>query len=172
MSRERWIARLGGSGRRTQGVTVTNTSVSQTTTNSAARAAFRRVTVLVGIYLTISVLTILAAIAYRDDPTVVNTAVWIRASIVVIAAALMFRFAIGAARGNARAYLRLRIVSAIMVVAIAVILAIPGDFPLWMKIEQAVCGAILLAVVVLANRTRLRSVFAAGKPVEARRAAA
>jgi hypothetical protein len=49
-----------------------------------------------------------------------------------------------------RAYLRLRIVSTVMLVAIAVILAIPGDFPLWLKVEQAICGLLLLGVVIKA----------------------
>jgi hypothetical protein len=48
-----------------------------------------------------------------------------------------------------------------MVAAIAVIIALPGTFPLWMKIEQGVCGLILLGVVVIVNGRRLRSLFAA-----------
>lgn len=128
------------------------------------RRAFRPVIALVAIYLGLSVATIGTAIVFRNDPTLVNSAVWIRGSIVAITAALMLRFAIGAGAGSARHYLRLRIVSAIMVVAIAVILlAIPGDFPLWMKLEQATCGVILIAVVVLANTGSRRSVFASKK---------
>jgi hypothetical protein len=48
-----------------------------------------------------------------------------------------------------------------MVAAIAVIIALPGTFPLWMKIEQGVCGLILLGVVVIVNGRHLRSLFAA-----------
>ena len=139
-----------------------------TGTGTTTRAAMRGVTALVGAYLTISVLTIVTAAIYRDDPAIVNTAVWIRGSIVAVTAALMFRFALGAGAGNPRAYLRLRIVSAVMVVAIAVILlAIPGDFPLWMRIEQATCGTILVVVVILANRARVRSTFAAKRALPA-----
>ena len=139
---------------------------------TTARAALRSVTALVGTYLGISVLTVVVAVVFRDDPTIVNAAVWIRGSIVVITAALMFRFAIGAGRGHQRAYLRLRLVSAIMVVAIAVILAIPSDFPLWMKIEQALCGLVLVGVVILANRRGLRSMFSAAAPDRTASAAA
>jgi hypothetical protein len=131
-------------------------------TGSAARGALRRVIVLVAVYLTISVLTLVAAIVLRNDTGLVNAAVWIRGSIVAITAALMLRFAVGASRGDSRHFLRLRIVSAIMVVAIvAILVLIPGDFPLWMKLEQATCGVVLLAVVILANRRRTRSAFAA-----------
>ena len=32
-----------------------------------------------------------------------------------------------------------------MLIAIAVIIALPGTFPLWMKLEQAVCGLLLIS---------------------------
>jgi len=64
------------------------------------------------------------------------------------------------ARGSSRGHLRLRLVSAIMLVAIAVIIALPGTFPLWMKSEQGVCGLLLLGVVVVVNGKHLRSTFA------------
>ena len=138
----------------------------------SASTLLRTVTVLVGCYLALSVLTIVAAIVLRNDPTLVNTAVWIRGSIVAITAALMFWFALGARAGSASHYLRLRIVSAIMVAAILVILiALPGDFPLWMRIEQATCGGILVAVVVIANGSRIRSSFAAQRPATTSRVA-
>jgi hypothetical protein len=137
-------------------------SAGTTARASAARDALRPVVALVCGYLAISALVIVAAIVFGSDPNLVNSAVWIRGSIVVVTAALMLRFAIGARAGNARHYLRLRLVSAIMVVAITVILlAIPGYFPLWMRIEQGTCGVILLTVVILANRKRVRSIFAA-----------
>ena len=47
------------------------------------------------------------------------------------------------------------------VVAIAAIIALPGTFPLWMKIEQGACGLLLASVVVTVNGSRLRSLFAA-----------
>jgi hypothetical protein len=65
-------------------------------------------------------------------------------------------------RGTSRAYLRLRIVSTVTVVAIAVTIALPGTFPLWMKIEQGFCGLLLLGVVFLANGKLMRSMFATG----------
>jgi hypothetical protein len=47
-----------------------------------------------------------------------------------------------------------------MLVAIAVILAIPGDFPLWFKLEQGICGLLLLGVVMVVTGKHMRSVFA------------
>ena len=84
-----------------------------------------------------------------------------RATLVVASAVLTLTFAVRAARGSTRAFLRLRIVSAVMLVAIAVIIALPGLFPGWLKIEQGVCGLLLLGVVVIVNGRYLRSLFAA-----------
>ena len=122
-------------------------------------AAMRAMRLLVGGYLAISVLT-LAAIVLMRHTSAVNQAVWVRGTIVVASALLTTGFAAGAARGSRRAYLRLRIVSAVMVVAIVAIIAIPGPFPLWMKLEQGFCGLLLLGVVVIANGRRLRARFA------------
>ncbi len=135
--------------------------VSTTDEHASSRAALRSVTALVGSYLGVSVLTLVAIIVFRNNPAIVNVAVWIRGSIVVASAALMFLFAVRASAGGARAFLRVRLISAIMLVAIVVIIALPGTFPLWMKLEQAVCGLLLLAVVILANGRRVRSFFSA-----------
>ena len=121
--------------------------------------ALRSVQLLVGAYLAVSVLTLVAIIALRNDAAAVNDAVWTRGTIVVASARLTFTFARRAARGSRRGFLRLRLVSAIMLVAIVVIIALPGTFPLWMKCEQAVCGLLLLGVAVLVNGRHLRSVF-------------
>lgn len=125
-----------------------------------ARAAFRPVRLLVAGYLGISLLTVVAVVLLRNDAAVVNAAVWIRSSIVLVSAAVMTALAARAAGGSRGAYLRVRVLSAAMVVAIAVIIALPGTFPLWLKIEQGGCGLVLLGVVALVNRRRLRSTFA------------
>jgi hypothetical protein len=129
-------------------------------TRNPAEAAFRTVKLLVGAYLAISVATLAAIFVKRDDSGVVNSAVWTRGTIVVASALLMMTFTVWAARGSRRAYLRLRIVSAVMVVAIAVIISLPGLFPVWMRIEQGVCGVVLIGVVAVVNRRELRAEFA------------
>ena len=133
----------------------------QTPNPPQAPAAFRSVKLLVGSYLTISVLTFVAIVVLHNHHAVVNSAVWIRGTVVVASAVAMFAFTVRAARGSSRMYLRLRLVSAIMVAAIAAIIAIPDPFPLWMKIEQGVCGVILIGVVAIVNSRRMRSLFAA-----------
>ncbi len=122
--------------------------------------AFSIVRTLLAGYLTISVLTLAAIVLLRNDASVVNPAVWIRGTIVAASSVLTLALAAGAARGSRGAYRRLRIITAVMPVAIVVIIALPGTFPLWMKIEQAVCGLLLLGVVAIVNGRRVRTLFA------------
>ncbi|MFI1741349.1 hypothetical protein [Streptomyces sioyaensis] len=124
-------------------------------------AAFRSTKLLVGCYLALSVLTLVAIALLRSDTALVNDAVWIRGSIVVASASLMFVCALQSARGSRRSYRRLRIISGVMVAAIAAIVALPDAFPLWMKIEQGVCGLLLIGVLLIVNGRQLRGVFAA-----------
>ena len=125
-----------------------------------SQAAFRNVKALVGGYLGISVLTLVAIAFLRNNPALVTPSVWVRGTIVVASALLMTLFSSLMARGSRRGYILLWLASAIMVVAIAVIIAIPGDFPLWFKIEQGVCGLLLLGVVMIVSGKYLRATFA------------
>jgi hypothetical protein len=120
-------------------------------------AGFRPVLLLTGAYAGLSLLTFVVIVAFRNHPAMVTDAVWVRATIVVASSLLTFTFARSAARGSRKGLLRLRIVSAVMLVAIAVIVVLPGLFPMWLRIEQAACGLLLLGVTVLVNGRRLRA---------------
>lgn len=124
------------------------------------RSAFRTVRSLAGAYFGLSVATMVAVVLLRNNPSIVTSAVWVRGTIVVLSSLLTVLFARRAARGAARAFLRLRLLSGIMVVAIAVIIALPGTFPVWLKIEQGVCGLLLIGIAVLVNGRRMRALFA------------
>ncbi|SFH47589.1 hypothetical protein [Amycolatopsis regifaucium] len=128
-----------------------------------SRAAFRWIKVLVSCYLGLSVLALIVAYFWRDRPDLVTDVVWVRGEGVLIASVVLFLFVVGAARGRRGAYLRLRIASAAMVVAIAVLVSIPGFLPAWMRIEQGLCGLVLIGVAVIANGSHLRSLFASGR---------
>jgi hypothetical protein len=123
------------------------------------RPAFGTVKLLVGGYVALSVLTLVAIVLLRDHHDIVTDAVWVRATIVVGSSLLTAAFTRQAAGGSARGYLRLRLVSAIMLVAIVAIVALPGVFPVWLRVEQAGCGVLLLGVVLLVNGARMRSAF-------------
>lgn len=120
----------------------------------------QRVRLLVGAYLGISILTVIAVALLRDNTAIVTTAVWVRTIVVVASALLTTIFTTQMAHGSRAGYRRVRLVSAIMVVAIAVIIWLPGTFPLWLKLEQGVCGILLLSVATLVNGKQLRARFA------------
>src|SRR4051812_26958108 len=105
---------------------------------------FKTTKLLVGAYVAISVLTLVAIFLLRDHHDLVTDAVWVRAGIVVASSLFTFLFVKQAEGGSRRGYLRLRIVSGAMLVAIAVIVALPGAFPVWLRVEQAGCGLLLL----------------------------
>jgi hypothetical protein len=139
----------------------TRSLVAERLHNPHSQAALCNVRWLIGGYLGISVLTLVAIVLLHGNAAIAPIAVLVRGTIVVVHSLLMILFAAQTARGSKRGYIFLWLASAIMSVAIAVILAIPGDFPLWFKIEQGVCGLLLLGVVVVINGKHLRSAFAA-----------
>lgn len=131
-------------------------------------AAWYRARLPIVAYLTVSALTLLAIIMLRNDAAMVNSAVWVRSSIVTGGSLVLAALAGRAARGSLGAYLRLRIVSAAMLTATVLIVALPGPFPLWLKTEQSVCGLLLLGVAVVVNGKSIRALFAGKSPTYVR----
>ena len=118
------------------------------------RIAYGNTKPVVGGYVGINVLGLVASVLLRDDVAVVDFVGWTRGTVVVVSALLMFASTVRAACGWRRAYLRLRL-------AMAAIIALPGTFSLRMKIEQSACGLILIGVVVIVDGKHRRSLFAA-----------
>lgn len=131
-----------------------------TRTELGPHAALRTPRLLLVGYAGVSLLTVGLLVLLRADAAVATAPAWVRAVIVLASSLLTLWFAAQAAAGSARGYLRLRLATAVMVVAIAVIVAIPGAFPAWLRVEQALCGLLLAVVVVLVNRAPVRALFA------------
>ncbi|MDL9979732.1 hypothetical protein [Microbacterium candidum] len=105
---------------------------------------------VVACYVALSLLSLLAlGILSTVAPHEAAVAAWIRGSIVAATGILMFVFATQAVRGSSRGLLRWRIVTAVMMVAIAVVVSIPGLLPPWFVVEQIVCGLLLLTAGTL-----------------------
>jgi hypothetical protein len=127
----------------------------------AAREPFRVIKGLLLGYLGVGIAALVAVVLLRNHPAEVNGPAWVRSIIVVATALILLSAATLAGRGSRGAFLRLRIISIVTTVAIVVIVALPGTFPVWLKIEQSVCGVLMLGVALLANGRGARSRFAA-----------
>jgi hypothetical protein len=108
-------------------------------------------------FLVISVSTVIAVVLMRHNPARVTTAVWVRTPLVAASAAVLLLFAVRAAAGHRGSFRRLRIISMVVLAAIIAVVAWPGAFPVWLRVEQAVCGVIMLSVVVRTNLRVVRS---------------
>lgn len=128
---------------------------------TARRAAFRPVLLLLWSFVALSAAMVAFLAVLTAVGVDVDIAIWVRCSIVLASAVLLLVFGIGAARGSRNALLRLRIVAPIVVAAVVVIVSIPGFLPDWVRVEQAVCGALVLPVAIIANLPRTRALVPA-----------
>lgn len=131
----------------------------QSVTDSDAREKLHIAKVLLGGYAAVSVLTLLAIVVFSGDPDVVTDAVWIRGSILAVASLITFALGVSMAGGSRSNYRRVKIIALAQVVAIFVIESIPGSFPVWFKIANGVCGALLVIVVLLTFARSVRATF-------------
>ncbi|MFC4052081.1 hypothetical protein ACFOY4_20555 [Actinomadura syzygii] len=134
---------------------------STTVTDPDAREKLHIAKVLLGGYAAVSVLTLLAIVVFSGDSDLVTGAVWVRGSILAAASLITFALGVSMARGSRSAYRRVRIIALAQVAAIAVIESIPGSFPVWFKVENGVCGTLLIIVVLLTLARTVRAAFAA-----------
>lgn len=84
---------------------------------------------------------------------------WTRPIPIVIVALVYVWVARALYRGSRRAYLRVRLVSVIGLVAVAYLL-IAAEYPGWLRAVQVVQLLPLAALAVLANRSSMRATFA------------
>ena len=136
------------------------TSSTVTVTEPDAREKLHIAQVLLGGYAAVSVLTLLAIVVFSGNPEIVTDAVWIRGSILAVASVITYLIGVYMARGSRNAYRRVKIIAIAQVVAIVVIESVPGAFPIWFKIENGVCGALLVIVVLLTFARSVRAAFA------------
>jgi hypothetical protein len=126
----------------------------------AVRAlAFRPILILLAAFTVVSCAMEAVLITQSTTGLDVDAAIWIRCSLVFASSVTLLLIALSAARGSRNAWIRLRIISAVVVVAVIVIVAIPGFLPDWVRIEQAVCGALVLPVAILLNLPRFSALF-------------
>jgi hypothetical protein len=132
-----------------------------TVTDPDAREKLHIARVLLGGYAALSVLTLLTIVVFSGDSDIVTDAVWVRGSILAAASLITFALGVSMAKGSRNNRRRVQVIALAQVVAVVVIESIPGSFPLWFKIENGVCGALLAIVVLLTFARTVRTTFAA-----------
>jgi hypothetical protein len=123
------------------------------------RSAFRPALILLAAFIVVSLAMEAVLVVQSVAGISIDGAIWTRCSLVLASSIVLFLLAFGAARGSRPAWIRLRIVSIVVVVAVAVIVSIPGFLPDWVRIEQAVCGALVLPVAIVLNLRRMAALF-------------
>ncbi|MGO4300398.1 hypothetical protein [Leifsonia sp. RAF41] len=127
--------------------------------DSERHIALRPILILLTAFVVVSAAMEAVLVIQTATGTPVGIAIWIRCSLVLASSIILLLIAGSAARGSRPSLVRLRIISPIVVAAVVVIVAIPGFLPDWVRIEQAVCGALVLPVAILVNLPHIRSHF-------------
>jgi hypothetical protein len=118
---------------------------------------FRFIRTLVACYIGVALVGLGITLVLRDDPRLVDIAVWVRDGFMAASGVLLYVFAVIASRGSRGALKRLRVVSVVIPLAIVVLIVLPDPFPIWMKVQQGVGAVCIASVALIAN---LRSVRA------------
>ena len=130
---------------------------------AAALSTVRRLWLACGVLsvITLAVAGILAVI----DPKDVNWVVWLRGSVVAVACFVLVAVTAAVARGSRRAYVRMRWIALLAPLGIVVIVLAPDTgYPVWLKVEQVLLGALIVAVAVQLHRGAVRRAFAPDRP--------
>lgn len=138
---------------------MTNTLSPSRSAISDRAAAFRPILILLTAFVVVSCAMEAVLVVQSATGLDIESAIWIRCSLVLASSVTVLLFAVAAARGSRNAWIRLRIISAVVVVAVIVIVSIPGFLPDWVRIEQGICGALVLPVAVLLNLPRFSALF-------------
>ena len=139
---------------------MTQTLAPRSSADAARLAAFRPILILLSGFLAVSAAMEVFLIVETLNGNGIDIAVWIRCSLVLGSSIVLLLIALIAARGSRASWRRLSIISPIVVVAVIVIVSIPGFLPDWVRVEQAVCGLLVLPVAILVNLPRTRALFA------------
>jgi len=130
----------------------------QTATPDQANRSLQKLKMFTAAYVGVNAAAFIAVIALHGKAGQVNSTVWIRGTILFVTSLLLLAFTNHITRGSRKALLRVRIISTILLASVIVLLVVGHQLlPLWMKLEQAVCGLLLLGIVILVNGKPVRS---------------
>ncbi|MGW5688379.1 hypothetical protein [Nonomuraea sp. NPDC003754] len=123
------------------------------------RRAFATAKILVAAYGALSAAVLVTVAILSTTGHAVTSFMWGRSAGVLASAAVAYWLTVLAARGARWAYLRMRVITVIMPIAIIAIDMIPGMLPAWFVMTQAVCALPVAAAAFVVNGSRLRAAF-------------
>lgn len=107
-------------------------------------------------YVVIALATVAAlAIMSSAAPALATSEAWGHAVIVAVFAIVLLLRWRSARAGDAKAWRAVGVIAAVLLVVNAVEAALPGVFPVWMRVEMAVI-AVLMCVLVVLMRQKAR----------------
>ena len=121
--------------------------------------SFGKVKILVAAYGALSVVVLATVAVLAISGQTVTSFMWGRSAGVLASAAVTYWLTVLAARGARWAYLRVRVISIVMPVAIVAVDLIPGICPTWFAMMQAVCALAVAAAAFVVNGSGLRAAF-------------
>lgn len=120
---------------------------------------FRGIRRILAVELLVGVTAVIVAIVLLINGQYVAPAVWVRSAAVLGITTTLFYFSARAAEGYYWAYQRLTLFSWIFPVVTVVVSCIPGLYPLWMIVEQAIFSLLLIAIGDLLRAKHMRAAF-------------
>ncbi|MEU7830008.1 hypothetical protein [Nonomuraea sp. NPDC049129] len=131
----------------------------ETTNHPGIQRAFGKAKILVAVYGALSAAVLITVAILAITGHTVTSFMWGRSAGVLASAAVTYWLTVLAARGARGAFLRVRIISIVMPVAIIGVDLIPGVTTAWFAMLQATCALAIAAVAFIVNGSRLRAAF-------------
>jgi len=120
---------------------------------------FRAIRRMLAAEVVVSVTAVVLAVYFVSTGQHVQWVVWFRCAAVLGITLTLFYFATRAAEGYYWAYQRITLFSWIFPAVTLVVSVIPGLYPLWMIIEQAVFSLLLVCIGDLLRSPHMREAF-------------
>jgi hypothetical protein len=122
--------------------------------------AFNRAKRYVLLYGVFGAAVLATVIVRASAGHVVPGFLWGRSCVVLVTSVVAYWLLTAAGRGARWAYLRIRIISVVMPIAIVGVDLIPGLCPWWFAAMQAVCAVAIVPVAFIVNSARVGAAFA------------
>jgi hypothetical protein len=128
-------------------------------THPGTQRAFGKAKIFIAAYGALSAAVLITVAILAITGHTVTSFMWGRSAGVLASAAVTYWLTVLAARGARGAYLRVRVISIVMPLAIVGVDLIPGATTAWFAMLQATCALAIAAAAFIVNGSRLRAAF-------------